>query len=252
MKKLLISALTGISLLALNNSPVIAEELTFVRIDANYPPYEMVVDGKVTGFHIEQVKNVSKRLNHTVKFLSVPWKRAIDMVKTGKADAITYVGKTPEREQYIFYDQRNVLSSSSYGFMILKNRSGELTYNGDLSKLRANKIGILSGYSYGTAFDKADYLKKHAVKNAETLEKLLAVKRIDYAVMDEPKFKQMQNKGKWTNITFLKPVLLTNDFYIAFSKEKGRKKLTMDFANEFEKFRKTKEYNKILIKYGLN
>ncbi len=60
MKRLpLIFFLMGVFIL--KNQYLKAEELLVVRINANYAPYEMVVDGKLTGLHIDLMFSVAKR-----------------------------------------------------------------------------------------------------------------------------------------------------------------------------------------------
>ncbi|MCP4754866.1 MAG: amino acid ABC transporter substrate-binding protein, partial [Proteobacteria bacterium] len=231
---------------------VMAEDVLFVRVNANYAPFEMVVDGKLTGLHIELVYATASRLGVNVEFQSLPWKRAIHMVKIGAADAITYVGKTPEREKFIHYNDGNVLSSSAYGFVVLSKRADKIRYNGDLQSMRAYKIGAQLGYSYGNAFDQAKYLNKHVVKNVASLINLLLADRIDLAVIDEPEYLQNRNKDKWSKMTFLKPDIIKRNFYVGFSKKKKLLKLTNRFAKELTAFKRTKDYQRILAKYNLN
>jgi polar amino acid transport system substrate-binding protein len=252
MKNVLLMIFTFVTALSFNVSSLMAQELLLVRVDANYAPYEMVVNGKLTGLHVDLVYAVADRLGIEVKFKSVPWASAINMVQKGSVDAITYVGKTPEREEFLYYNDDNILSSSAYGFIIQKDRAGEISFNGDLQTLAAYKIGIQKGYSYGTQFDQADYLKKHEVKKADQILSLLAAKRIDLAVIDEPEYLQNRNNAKWSDITFLKPDITQRDFYIGFSKAKKLEDITNKFAKEMAAFKQTDEYQKILTKYKLN
>lgn len=54
----------------------------------------MVVDGVLTGFHIELVQEAARYIDLDVRFESLPWNRDIEMLKKGDADAITYMAKT--------------------------------------------------------------------------------------------------------------------------------------------------------------
>ncbi len=250
MKRILFVILSIIITFSFNNNKSIGEELLVVRVAANYPPYEMTVDGKLTGLHIDLVYAIAKRLDLKVKFRSVPWKRAIAMIENGKADAITYVGKTDEREGFIYYDDGNILSTSNYGFITLKSRSNEIQFNGDLRSMNKYKIGVQRGYSYGNDFDQATYLKKHVVNKMNQLITLMKIGRVDLAVLDEPEY--LQNRNKWSNFTFLKPVITNRNFYIGFSKAKKHEKLTKKFAKEMKMLKQLKEYQEILTKYKLN
>ncbi len=252
MKSAILLIFTFVTALSFNVSSLMAEELLIARVDANYAPYEMTIDGKLTGLHIDLVYAVAKRLAIDIKFKSLPWKNAINRVEKGSADAITYIGKTPEREKFLYYNDDNILSSSAYGFIILKNRAGEISYSGDFQDLKDFKIGIQAGYSYGAQFDEADYLKKREVKMADQILKMLVSKRIDLAVIDEPEYLQNRNNEKWSEVTFLKPDIIKRDFYIGFSKAKKLQEITNMFAKEMAAFKQTDEYQNILTKYKLN
>ncbi len=225
MKRVLYIIFAVVIILNLNSSDLIAERqrLLIVRVDANYPPYEMVVDGKLTGLHIDLVYAVAKQLDTKVKFKSVPWNRAIKMVKNGNADAITYIGKTPEREGFISYNDGNILSSSAYGFITLKSKEGKIKYNGDIKSMRKYKIGVQRGYSYGTDFDNAKYLKRHAVDKVNQMLNLLSKGRIDLAVVDEPEYLQNRNSEKWNKITFLKQSIQIYNLYIIMSASRNER-----------------------------
>lgn len=60
----------------------------------------MVEREQVRGVHIDLVQAADDKLGVSVVFRSYPWKRAMIMLQRGEADANTYMGKTPEREQY--------------------------------------------------------------------------------------------------------------------------------------------------------
>ncbi len=250
--KTVLMIITFVIVYGFNIPSLMAEEIFVVRIDENYPPYEMVIDGELTGLHIDLMYATASRLGIKVKINSLPWKRAIMMVETGSADAITYIGKTPEREGFIHYNDGNILSSSAYGFVILKDRAAEIRYNGDLQSLSTYTIGVQHGYSYGTYFDGAKYLNRQTVKKVEQLVQLLLIGRIDLAVIDEPEYLQNRKKENWSKLTFLKPEIIKQNFYVGFSRVKKLGKLSNKFAKELSAFKQTKEYQRILTKYQLN
>ncbi len=252
MKKLSIILFAGLLFINLGCSFLTAEEYIVVRVNANYAPFEMVVGGELTGLHIDLVYTIAQRLNIEVNFRSVPWKRAIRMVETGEAAAITYIGRTPERERFAYFNDGNILSSSSYAFVILKSRADEIQYNGDLQRLQNYTIGVQHGYSYGTVFDQADYLKKHTVRKAFQMALMLKNRRLDLGIIDEPEFLQKQHTLDWKDLVLLRPVLVKRDFYIAFSKAKKLQNLTKHFGKELKSFKQTQEYLELLAKYKLN
>ena len=66
---------------ALGAGTAFAEKLSIVRGDGDYPPYEMILDGKLKGVHVDLVKRVAAKLDFKVEFESVPWSRAVAMIE---------------------------------------------------------------------------------------------------------------------------------------------------------------------------
>jgi ABC-type amino acid transport substrate-binding protein len=87
-------------ILALRPHYSMAAELLILRGNENYPPDEMHVDGVLTVFHIELIQNAAQLIPLTIKFESIPWRRAIQMLKNGEGDALSYASKNPAREKY--------------------------------------------------------------------------------------------------------------------------------------------------------
>ncbi len=73
------------------------QELLIVCGDENYPPNEMKINGQLVGVHIDLIKEIAAILKIKVVFGRYPWARAVNMLKTGEADAITYFSRNSER-----------------------------------------------------------------------------------------------------------------------------------------------------------
>jgi polar amino acid transport system substrate-binding protein len=225
--------------------------ILIVRGDENYPPYEMTEQEVLTGFHVELVQKVAEQLNIPVQFQSVPWNRALSMMEKGEADAITYIGKTPEREKFTYFLEGNILSVTRQELIVLESKKAAIQYTGDLQALSSYRIGIQSGYSYGEAFNAADYLKKDEVKTKEQLSEMLALNRLDLIAVNYDEYKTDLQQGLFKDTTYLKPDLNSSDNYIGFSKVKNRGDLAQRFADALTAFKQTDEYQQLLSKYGL-
>ena len=63
------------------------ETITIVRSIDDWGPNEfMGEDGTPTGFHIDLIRMAAEELNVKIKFLSMPWKRALDTIEKGEVD----------------------------------------------------------------------------------------------------------------------------------------------------------------------
>ena len=231
-----------------------SKSIVMERGNGEYFPNEMMTnDNQLTGVHIEIIRAVAKLLKIRIEIKSLPWNRALHLMEKGKADAITHIGKTPEREKFAIFHDRNILSITRNGFFILKENSAEFNFTGDLQQLRGYRIGVLNGYSYGDLFDGADYLIKDTSTDTEELlfDKLIHG-RFSVAISNVDQIYYIAKRKKIGNkITFLQPYLQSVDQYIAFSKSRHHQQLDREFVETLTRFKTTQEYRQILTRYGV-
>ncbi len=230
------------------------KSLLVVRPDGSWPPWEMVVNGEPTGVHVEMVQSVSKALGVPVVIESYPWLRAIRMLNDGEADAITYMSRTAERERFGYFIEGNILSSSRIGFFILKSNEGRLSFSGDLRSLKDYRLGTCRGFSYGEAFDKADFLDKDdGAADEYSLLKKMAAGHVQIGVGYVGDMKLAADRlGMSENISLLSPVLSERrDLYLVFSKAKQHQELARRFSEAMKAYKQKPEYRNLLKKYGV-
>lgn len=88
-----------------------SQPVVILRGDGHYPPDEMLVNGELSGFHIEVIRAVARQLALEIRFESVPWARAQYMLKNGQGDALSFLAHNKERAQYAVFLPGNILSS---------------------------------------------------------------------------------------------------------------------------------------------
>jgi len=232
----------------------LAKELLIVRGDGYYPPFEMMMEGKPTGFHIDIVTSVAARIGLQAKFMTVPWKRAILLVQNGDADAISYMTKTKERSEFVYFHENNILSHIENSFFTLKDRDIKIRYTGDFHQLKPYTIGKLAGYSYGSSFDEISYLMQfYSASKEDQLIKMLIRKRFDIAIGDRARISYIAKQlGYEHMIEFLNPLASRTSQYLAFSKALPHQKLAEEFANEMSRFKESKLFEQLMFKYGIH
>ncbi len=230
----------------------LCQELLVVRGDGDYSPFEMEVNGELVGFHIELVNIIAKQNKLNVHFESYPWARALTMMKNGEAHAITFVGKAPEREQYIIFKDGNEISWTQSGLMVLEKRKHLFTFNGkNLDSLRSFKFGNSRGFIYGDFYDNAQ-LNKQEFSTYDQLFGMLRLERIDLAIMNYEEFmiKKAANEANVQGVVMLDEYIkLAN--YIGFSKGYKLEKVAIEFASALNVFKKTPQFMKLKIKYAI-
>jgi len=229
------------------------KELHVVRGNGEYPPHEMTVDGKLVGIHIDLVTAVAKELKLKLSIESYPWARAVQRIKQGRSDAITFLGKNSKREAFTYYFEGNITSYTKMVLFIAKDREKEIRYTGDLHALKPYVIAIQRGYSYGEQFDNANYLTKDAFETKLQIAQLLLHKRIDIGIVNLSELKYgLKNAGVLDKLVILQPPVTRSPVYIGFSKAKAPEALAKQFSHTMAAFKKKPAYQNILKKYGLD
>lgn len=230
------------------------EKLTIVRGIGNYPPLEMIENGRLTGLHIDMIRHVAYTLSIDLEFVSLPWGRAIKHFSSGKADAISYFGYTKEREEFSYYYDGNVLSNTRWVFLALEERKDEFAFDRSLLGLENLIIGVQHGYSHGNYFDSMEHLNRDVVLNEFDLEMMLKKKRHDLAMMSYQEFLGFKERGDFKDVVALSPSIDTDPQYIAFSRIKSGgtdrlQRIAQLFSEGLTRFKASDEYEELLKKY---
>ncbi|WP_299372750.1 transporter substrate-binding domain-containing protein [uncultured Kiloniella sp.] len=236
--------------LTANERSFLSGEYVFAIGAEDYPPYEYIDEGKLTGFHIELIRAVAEKNNLDITFERYPFKRAQQMLKTGKIDAFTYYGRTAEREKDTRYLEGNILHTAKIVYVVLKSRADEIVFNGNLELLSDYRIVTQAGFSYGHEFDSADYLKKYAAPSLNGLKDLLLNGRGDLGIVYLSDFySAYKDTAILDKFTIVDPPVLERPMYIGFSKKADKDNISVYFAEKMEEYKATEEYEALYNKY---
>jgi len=107
--------------------------------DFDYPPFSFIdKDGKPSGYDIEVMTKIADITGLNIKFELTNWDNALELLKNGKAGAITSIVYAAEREK--IYDFSFPLHTEYYG--IFANRTTEIE---DINDLGGKSHAILKG-----------------------------------------------------------------------------------------------------------
>lgn len=230
------------------------EEFSLVNAEGYFPPYEMRNGtGKLKGFYIELVEIVSKKVNLTPRYITLPWRRGLHDMGKGKADAMLSVIKTEERQRYLWFLEGNSLTHVVDSLCVLSGHQLVKTYKGNLKQLSSNSIGLVKGYRYADEIEDADFLNKlYLAKDDRQLLKLLLLGRIDAAVVERHVALYMaKEQGVLDQIVCLEPSYDMGKEYIVFSKVRHKKELAEKFSLALSQFKKTQAYRDLAKKYQI-
>ncbi len=212
-------------------------------------PYTWQENGVASGFEIETFKAVMKNMNMEAEFVNYPWQRCLFTLKEGKADALISLLKTPEREEFTIFPENHISLSRTVFF---STSDKNIKFTGSYEELKGLLIGVILGFTYGDAFDKAAYLEKDESRDTEMLLTKVLKARNDLGAENQAVVSASAKKmGVADKIRFLEPPIHTQKLYVGFSKAKDLKKLSEDFSKQLGEFRNSDAYKAILEKYGV-
>ncbi|MET0118638.1 MAG: transporter substrate-binding domain-containing protein, partial [Sedimenticola sp.] len=86
MKKTFIVGLLLPLMLLLSGQVAAKEQVEQRVVGNNAPPYRIVEDGGFSGIYFDTMKELAARLRLKVRYIEVPFKRALYMMRFGNAD----------------------------------------------------------------------------------------------------------------------------------------------------------------------
>ncbi|MDX1756080.1 MAG: transporter substrate-binding domain-containing protein [Marinobacter sp.] len=228
----------------------IPTKLTAALAEADYPPFYFVDDGRLQGISIEVLERIAERLNLEVSYRRLSWPRVLQSLQDGQVDMVTTFSNTAERAPSVVYAGVPHAVENNHLF----SRAGDdISFHGQLEDLAAYRIGAIRGYTYGEAFDSADYLLKESVLDEPTLVRMVMGGRFDVAVGNPFAIRRAAGEEqRAAALQFMDPPVNRSPIYMAFSRRNpAALELAARFTTTLVEFKQTPAYRQLLDKYGL-
>jgi polar amino acid transport system substrate-binding protein len=227
-----------------------ASELTILRGNEDYPPDEMHINGKLTGFHIELIQNVAKSIHLNIRFESIPWKRAIQMLKNGEGDALSYASKNASREEFAIFLDDNILTESHYHLIMNSKGNKEILDDVKRKDFSLYTIGIQRGYAYSNSFNEIIFKDKTIFNSVHQMISLIKANRIDLSILTMAEYQAQKESLEFTNIDIISPPLISSASYLAFSKKSKNLKIAKIFSKAMKVYKSSDDYIILKNKYN--
>lgn len=238
LKKILFIGLLGGlistgSLLAANT----VKQVVVIGTEGVYAPFTFVDEkGNLTGYDVEVVKEIAKRVDLEVRFLPTPWDSMFLGLETKKFGSIAnQISKTPEREKkYIFSDSYLI---SGAQIIVRGDRDG-IRHLEDLAGL---KVGIGVGSNYSKILEDFNAKKQIDIKyydgNLTTVLQDIVAGRID-ATLNERLTVGYNVKKLGLNVKLVgEPIALVPSHFV-FRKDKDGEFLKSQFDRGLAELKK--------------
>ena len=114
-----------------------------VQNELDFPPFNYMVDGKPTGYSIDYINLIAKKLDIKVQFEQhKSWNEYLAMLQHGELDAMVNITATNSRQKFARFTTPYINSSNAMAV-----RKGEFSGDIDLASLNNKRIAVIKGYA---------------------------------------------------------------------------------------------------------
>ena len=237
--------------LALLAGPLRAADRPLVVVTADRVPMAYVENGRLTGLLVELAEEAFRRAGRRVEIRLLPWPRCLAEMKSGEADAVLTLFKTPERETQFAFAEEVVLRQTESLFV---KKGNAVHFDGNLDAFAGKRVGVVYQTSYGPRLDRAlagslfGAIKSQL--NIADLVKMLANDRIDVLPGDRGRILgAAASTGFSQEIVELQPMVETVPGYLAFTRAHDMGAVPHAFDQALRAMKKDGAYAAILRKY---
>lgn len=220
--------------LVLGSTALMVQAQPLIAIDNANPPFMYQHEGQPKGLYPLLLQAVFQRAGIVVEIQAMPWKRAL--MRGGKAElGIGGIYKTAQRQAVFDYSQAIFEEK-----LIVYVRRGTTTSFTALSDLYGKRVGVIRGWSYTEALDKAiDNGQIHASAGSsdEANFRMLASGRLDALIAIELAGQRIIQQLQLDQVQALQPALSINPTYLVFAKQAKQQALLQRFDQSLAEMR---------------
>lgn len=191
MKKFVKSLLMGALVLSLSVSAM-AKDKIFVGTNAEFPPFEYLEKGEVTGFDIELVNEIGKVIDADVKVLDMSFDGLLPALQMKKVDlVIAGMTATEERKKTVSFTQPYYTASQ---VIIVKEGNNSIKSFDDL---KGKKVAVMLGFTGDTIVSEIEGVNVERFNAAYAGIMALQADKVEAVVLDSEPAKNYvkQNPG---------------------------------------------------------
>ncbi|WP_165495741.1 substrate-binding periplasmic protein [Marinobacter halodurans] len=219
--------------------------------EVDYPPFYYTREGHLTGISVDVINYLADKLNLRIVYQRLSWPRVLQSLERGHVDLVTTFYYTPERARDVIYVQEPHATEVNAFFTRMDSK---LTFDGDLHELEGHMIGVIRGYTYGLAFDDADFLHKDPVLDERTLVRMVVGGRFNVAIGNPFAIRlEARRQGVEDQIRLIDPPVDLSPIYMAISRQYPDARALADaFTDTIRRLKASPYYDELLRRYDLD
>lgn len=199
-------------------------EVITLAAENSWPPFAKKDGSGISKTIIEKAYGYS---GHTVKFITVPYARALNMAKRGSVDGAFNVTKQASTEADFAFGERALLKVSASFYY---PKASKLSYTNSNSIPRGTSVATIIGYEYGDNYEKnRERFDEVRVATQAQIVNLLKAGRVDMAIMfDEVASFTLEQMKLPAGEIKKGHINHTSDIYVAFNKSLANSSIIKD------------------------
>ena len=238
-------------LLLLSLLPAAAEEQPLVIDSPESHPYAWRENGEMKGLFHDLVTEAFRRAHRPVEIRLIPWARAMQEVRQGRADGMFVLYKTPERERDFAFPEESLTELRERIFV---RRNARFDYMADFSNFDGRRVGMLNYTVHGAKLSQALELRQIVAKiqasSYESLVEMLASNRLDVAIgVDDAIIDAVVGQGLEGKIREIEQVVDTIPAYLVFARDTRLTEVAADYDRAMRAMKEDGTYDRIVESY---
>ena len=214
----------------------------------DFPPYSYVAEGRFRGIDVEILDQAAAALGVRLDYAPLPWRRALLAFDINADDGLFQLAPTEERARkwLMVGPIRNTVIVS-----VVRADSPLAGRFSGLEDLRGRRVGVVRGFTYFEAFDRAGYfVRESSIDERVSLRKLL-LGRIDVAVMGRANARHViRSLAMEKELSVLATPLFREGRYIAFHRNATGLDRSLRLQRELVRLHSNGTVATILNRYG--
>jgi polar amino acid transport system substrate-binding protein len=220
-----------------------------VAVDSQNAPFMFARAGLAEGLYPQLVRAAFQHMDTAVKLEAIPWSRALRQLDQAECGVAGIYRNTERLHKYDFSAALFIERVRLYA-----RRERGLSFAG-IADLAGLRVGVIRGWSYGDAFDRArrtgEVTVEEVAADAQNFGKL-ASGRLDAVLAVEQAGAALLAGGAYPSVQVLPRPLAVNSTHLAFHKSTHSAALLKRFDDAMEHLRRDGTHDRLVVQALLN
>lgn len=227
-----------------------AETLLFATQD--FPPFTYLVDGRPSGPGVEIVVTACRMEGLDCRIESLPWPRALMHVRHGEGDALFLLGKTNDREEWLWFSPSLIHT----GYSFFERADAAILERRGLEGLGGSVVGVYGPSNTAKCLNElratlSDPFAVDMTSDDEEAFKKLSWGRIDAVFSNRAVGKALLGKLNLKNVIPTLPYEGV-DYYIGYARDSAKRELLRRFNDRIRQMQESGVVKRIFARYYLD